>query len=98
MAAGDQRHFRGRAWIPGPPLAQHVSSPDRRRSRSACWPARGYPSGCRALASTLLFASFLTVIGLFRLIAAARLKLPHWGWAVFDGSISLLLGLLLWAE
>ena len=51
-----------------------------------------------ALASTLLFASFLTVIGLFRIIAAARLKLPHWGWAVFDGSISLLLGLFLWAE
>jgi uncharacterized membrane protein HdeD (DUF308 family) len=51
-----------------------------------------------ALASTLLFASFLTVIGLFRIIAAAKLKLPHWRWSVFDGSITLLLGLLVWAE
>ncbi len=51
-----------------------------------------------ALAWTLLFASFLTVIGLFRIIAAAKLKLPHWGWSVFDGSITLLLGLLVWAE
>jgi uncharacterized membrane protein HdeD (DUF308 family) len=50
-----------------------------------------------ALAWTLLFASFLTVVGLFRIIAAAKLKLPHWGWAVFDGSITLLLGLLAWA-
>jgi len=51
-----------------------------------------------ALGWTLLFASFLTVIGLFRIIAAARLKLPHWGWSVFDGSITLLLGLLVWTE
>src|SRR3989442_958771 len=32
-----------------------------------------------ALAWTLLFASFFTVIGLFRLIAATRLKFPNWG-------------------
>jgi uncharacterized membrane protein HdeD (DUF308 family) len=48
-----------------------------------------------ALAWTLLFASFFTVIGLFRLIAAIRLKFPNWGWAVFDGAVTLLLGLLL---
>lgn len=51
-----------------------------------------------ALAWTLLFASFFTVIGLFRMIAAARLKFPNWGWAVFDGAITLLLGILLWAD
>ena len=51
-----------------------------------------------ALSLTLLFASFFTVIGLFRLIAAIRLKFPHWGWAVFDGVVTLLLGILLWAE
>jgi uncharacterized membrane protein HdeD (DUF308 family) len=50
-----------------------------------------------ALAWTLLFASFLTVIGLFRLIAAIRLKFPHWGWAAFDGAITLLLGFMVWA-
>src|SRR5499425_2027092 len=42
-----------------------------------------------ALAWTLLFASFLTVLGLFRLMVAISLKFPRWGWAVFDGSISL---------
>ncbi|HEV2730276.1 MAG TPA: hypothetical protein VGV15_09615, partial [Terriglobales bacterium] len=47
---------------------------------------------------TLLFASFFTVIGIFRMIAAIRLKFPNWGWAVFDGTVTLLLGILLWAE
>jgi uncharacterized membrane protein HdeD (DUF308 family) len=51
-----------------------------------------------ALAWTLLFSSFFTVIGLFRLIAALRLRFPNWGWAVFDGSITLLLGILLWVQ
>jgi uncharacterized membrane protein HdeD (DUF308 family) len=51
-----------------------------------------------ALAWTLLFASFLTVIGVFRIIAALSLKFPHWGWAVFDGIVTLGLGILLWAE
>ena len=50
-----------------------------------------------ALAWTLLFASFFTVIGLFRLIGASRLKFPNWGWAAFDGAVTLLLGIMLWA-
>src|SRR5438046_2941512 len=48
-----------------------------------------------ALAWTLLFASFFTVIGLFRLIAATRLKFPNWGWAAFDGAGARLLRILL---
>lgn len=51
-----------------------------------------------ALAWTLLFASFFTVIGLFRLVAAIRLKFPNWGWAAFDGAVTLLLGLMLWID
>jgi uncharacterized membrane protein HdeD (DUF308 family) len=51
-----------------------------------------------ALAWTLLFASFFTVIGIFRIIAALRLKFANWGWAVFDGAITLGLGILVWAE
>ncbi len=51
-----------------------------------------------ALAWTLLFASFLLVIGIFRLVAAVRLKFPNWGWAAFDGAMALLLGFLLWME
>jgi len=49
-----------------------------------------------ALAWTLLFASFFTVIGIFRIVAAAKLKFPLWGWAVFDGVVTTLLGLVLW--
>src|SRR6267154_6703092 len=51
-----------------------------------------------ALAWTLLFASFFTVIGMFRLVAAIRLKFPNWGWAAFDGMVTLLLGLMLWMD
>jgi uncharacterized membrane protein HdeD (DUF308 family) len=51
-----------------------------------------------ALAWTLLFASYFTVIGIFRVIAAIQLKYRSWGWAVFDGVVTLVLGLPLWAE
>jgi uncharacterized membrane protein HdeD (DUF308 family) len=51
-----------------------------------------------ALAWTLLFASFFTVIGLFRMIAAITLKFPNWGWSVFDGIVTLVLGILLWMQ
>jgi uncharacterized membrane protein HdeD (DUF308 family) len=51
-----------------------------------------------ALAWTLLFAAFFTVVGIFRIAVAASLKFPNWGWAVFDGIITLALGILLWAS
>jgi uncharacterized membrane protein HdeD (DUF308 family) len=51
-----------------------------------------------ALAWTLLAASLFTVMGAFRAIAAIRLKFPNWGWAVFDGVVTLGLGILLWAQ
>ncbi|HZU32850.1 MAG TPA: HdeD family acid-resistance protein [Candidatus Angelobacter sp.] len=51
-----------------------------------------------AIAWTLLFASFFTVIGLFRLITAIQLRFVHWGWAVLDGLMTLALGVILWAE
>jgi uncharacterized membrane protein HdeD (DUF308 family) len=50
-----------------------------------------------ALAWTLLFAAFFTVIGLFRLVAAIWLRYRSWGWAVFDGIVTVVLGTLLWA-
>jgi len=46
---------------------------------------------------TLLFASFLTVIGLFRIVSAMRSKFPNWAWAEFDGIVTFLLGMVLWA-
>lgn len=43
---------------------------------------------------TLLFACLFTVVGLFRLLAALRLKFPSWPWAMVDGAVMLLLGAL----
>jgi uncharacterized membrane protein HdeD (DUF308 family) len=51
-----------------------------------------------ALAWTMLFASFFLVVGIFRMVAAIRMKFPNWGWAAFDGAVTLLLGVLLWAD
>jgi uncharacterized membrane protein HdeD (DUF308 family) len=51
-----------------------------------------------ALAWTMLFAALFTVIGVFRTVAAIRLKFPNWGWAVFDGIVTLALGILLWVQ
>jgi uncharacterized membrane protein HdeD (DUF308 family) len=43
----------------------------------------------------LLFASFLSVIGLFRIVTAIRFKSPNWAWFEFDGMVTLLLGVVL---
>jgi uncharacterized membrane protein HdeD (DUF308 family) len=51
-----------------------------------------------AVAWTMLIASFFLVVGTFRLVAAIGMKFPNWGWAAFDGAITLLLGVLLWAD
>ena len=48
-----------------------------------------------ALAFTLVIAAFLTVIGLFRTISAIQMRYRSWGWVVFDGIITLVLGLAL---
>lgn len=49
-----------------------------------------------ALGWTLLFAVYLTVLGVFRIVAAGHLRYQSWGWALFDGIVTLVLGLLLW--
>jgi len=54
-------------------------------------------SGAGAMAWMLLFAAVFTIIGLFRVLAAFRMKFPAWPWAVFDGVATLALGSVLWA-
>jgi uncharacterized membrane protein HdeD (DUF308 family) len=51
------------------------------------------------LALTLILASFLLVYGIFALVLAFRIR-PHsgWGWVLFDGIITILLGFLIWAH
>jgi uncharacterized membrane protein HdeD (DUF308 family) len=51
------------------------------------------------LALTLILASFLLVYGVFALVLAFQIK-PRggWGWVLFDGVVTILLGILIWAH
>jgi uncharacterized membrane protein HdeD (DUF308 family) len=53
-----------------------------------------YPSA-GAVSFTLILASFFIVGGLFRAIAAGMVMFPRWGWAVFSGIVSVVLGIML---
>ncbi|HEV7965983.1 MAG TPA: HdeD family acid-resistance protein [Candidatus Acidoferrales bacterium] len=48
-----------------------------------------------AASLTLLLASFFVVGGVFRAIGAGMMKFPRWGWSVFSGLVSLVLGIML---
>lgn len=47
---------------------------------------------------TLLLAAYFTVAGIFRIVDALSLRLPHWGWALANGIITLIFGILVWAQ
>ena len=51
-----------------------------------------------ALAVTLVLAVFFLVGGLMRLFGALSSDAPHRAWAVLDGVVSALLGILLWVH
>ena len=57
----------------------------------------GHPVASAAGLTLLLAALFLTG-GLFRVIAAAALRHPNWGWDVLGGGVTAMLGVLIWAE
>ena len=57
----------------------------------------GNPAGS-AVILTLMMAMFFMVAGLFRIITALAMRFPSWRWRLFDGIITLLLGILLWAQ
>jgi len=44
---------------------------------------------------TLVLASFFIVSGLFRAIGFSMAKFPRWGWAVFSGIVTAVLGVML---
>lgn len=49
------------------------------------------------LALTLFLASFLLVYGIFALVLAFQMRPRRgWGWVLFDGIITILLGVLVW--
>jgi uncharacterized membrane protein HdeD (DUF308 family) len=51
-----------------------------------------------ALVMTLLLAAYFTVAGIFRIVAASSNRIPGWGWMLTNGVITLVLGLLIWAQ
>jgi uncharacterized membrane protein HdeD (DUF308 family) len=51
-----------------------------------------------ALTLTLVLAVFFLVGGLMRMFGAASTEAPHRAWAILDGAVSALLGILLWVH
>jgi uncharacterized membrane protein HdeD (DUF308 family) len=51
-----------------------------------------------ALAITLVLAAFFMVGGLMRVFGAWSSEAPHRAWAILDGAVSALLGILLWVH
>ncbi len=49
-----------------------------------------------AITLTFLLAAFFIVVGLFRIIGALTTHIPGWGWAVFSGMITFMLGILIY--
>ncbi len=54
--------------------------------------------GAAAITFTLLIAMILIAAGLFRLFVAFTTPLHHRGWLIFNGAISLLLGISIWGS
>jgi uncharacterized membrane protein HdeD (DUF308 family) len=52
-----------------------------------------------ALALTIVLAAFLVVEGIFKIVMAMRVR-DHrgWGWLLASGIVSLILGVLIWAQ
>ena len=50
-----------------------------------------------ALVITLLLAVYFTVAGVFRIVAALSMRIRGWGWALADGIITLIVGIVVWA-
>ncbi len=51
-----------------------------------------------ALALTLLVAALLVGDGIFRIVAAAATRYPHWPWLVLSGIVSAALGGYIWSQ
>jgi len=54
--------------------------------------------GIGAVVLTLLMAMFFMVGGLFRIMTALVTQLPHRGWVLLSGAVTLLLGILIWRQ
>jgi uncharacterized membrane protein HdeD (DUF308 family) len=48
------------------------------------------------LAVALFVAGFFIVAGAFRAVAAFVVRFPHWGWALLNGLVTFLCGMVIW--
>jgi len=49
-----------------------------------------------AVVLTLLLATYFLVAGIFRIVAALTLRPPNWGWVLFNGIVTMGLGVIVW--
>ena len=52
--------------------------------------------GVAAMVMTLFIAATFIVLGAFRIASALALRFPQWGWILFNGIITLLLGVVIY--
>jgi uncharacterized membrane protein HdeD (DUF308 family) len=41
-------------------------------------------------------AAFFIIVGIFRILAALVIRFPHWGWAMLNGVVTLLCGVIIY--
>jgi uncharacterized membrane protein HdeD (DUF308 family) len=51
-----------------------------------------------ALTLTMLLAALFVFDGIYRIVAALWLQFPQYGWVIFSGIISIVLGVMLWMQ
>ncbi len=51
-----------------------------------------------ALVMTMFIAALFIVVGAFRVLAAMMVRFPHWGWALFNGIVTFLLGVIIYRQ
>ena len=51
-----------------------------------------------ALVLTLFIAALFIVVGAFRILAAMMVRFPHWGWALLNGIVTFLLGVIIYRQ
>jgi len=50
--------------------------------------------GAKTLTVTLLLAIFFLISGIFRLLASLSMRFPQWGWVLFNGVVTVALGIM----
>ncbi len=54
--------------------------------------------GARTLTKVLLITIFFLISGAFRISASLSMRFPQWGWVLFNGMVTVVLGILVWHQ